>query len=185
MKEYKEIYEIVKNTLSEQRFLHSECVAARCVELAKIYGLDEEIARLIGISHDVAKEMPNNEKIKYCMDNNLDIDDIEQIHPGLLHGKIAADIGAKEYGFTEEMCSAIRCHTTGKANMSKLDKILYVADMSSADRQFPDKGYIIRLANENLDECVKYILKTGINERMEREKKVHLNSLRALNYFLR
>ena len=69
-----------------------------------------------------------------------------------------------------------------KHGLSQLDKILYVADMSSEDRNFPDKKYIIDLANKDLDECVKYILKTGITEFMEKNRKIHLNSIKALNY---
>lgn len=184
MKPYKEIYEIVKNTLSEYRFFHSECVANRCVELASIYQVDKDAARLVGIVHDIAKEMPPEEKVKYCKENHLEIDEIEKNNVGLLHGKIAADIAKKQFGFSEDLCSPIRYHTTGKENMSLLDKILYVADMTSEDRKFPDKRYVIELANKNLDECVKYILKVGINQRISQNKKVHLNSLKALNFFM-
>ena len=184
MKSYNEVYETVKNRLSESRLYHSECVANRCVELATIYKADKEAARLIGIAHDIAKEMPNNEKIDYCRKNYLEIDDIEMGNPGLLHAKIGADIAKKEFGFSEDLCSAIRYHTTGKANMSLLDKILYVADMTGADRKFPDKEYIIKLGDKYLDECVKYILKTGIVEQMKKNKKIHLNSVFALNCFL-
>lgn len=184
MKQYKEIYEKVKGILSEHRFFHSECVANRCVELATIYQVDKEAARLVGIVHDMAKEMPGDEKIKYCEENRLEIDDIERENSGLLHGKIAAHIAKKEFGFTEELCSAIQYHTTGKENMSQLDKIMYVADMTSADRQFPDKEYIIELGNRDLDECVKYILKLGITQRMSQNKKVHLNSVKALNFYM-
>ena len=78
MKSYKEIYEIVKSTLSEYRFFHSECVANRCVELASIYQVDKDAARLVGIVHDIAKEMPPEEKVKYCKENHLEIDEIEK-----------------------------------------------------------------------------------------------------------
>lgn len=184
MKDFKEVCEIVKNKLSENRFYHSECVAVRCVELANIYNVDKEAARLVGIAHDIAKEMPNEEKLKYCQENYLEIDDIEKINNGLLHAKIGAHIAKVEFGFSEDLCSAIKYHTTGKANMSLLDKILYVADMSSSDRHFPDKQYVVELGNKNLDECVKYILKVGIRQRMEQNKKIHLNSIKALNYFM-
>lgn len=184
MKQYKEIYEIVKSRLSEYRFHHSECVANRCVELATIYQVDKEAARLVGIVHDIAKEMPPEEKAKYCLENHLPIDEIEKENTGLLHGKIGADIAKKEFGFSEDLCSAIQYHTTGKENMSLLDKIMYVADMTSEDRKFPDKGYIIELGNRDLDECVKYILKIGINQRMAQNKKIHLNSVKALNFFM-
>jgi len=184
MKQYKEIYEVVKSKMSENRLYHSECVAARCVELADIYNVDKEAARLVGIVHDLAKEMPNEEKVEYCEKNNLPIDDIEAAHIGLLHGKIAAHFAKKEFGFSEDLCSAIQYHTTGKANMSQLDKILYVADMTSQDRQFPEKEYIIKLGNREIDECVKYILKAGINQQIQKNKKIHLNSIKALNYFM-
>lgn len=185
MKSYKQVYEIVKSRLSENRLYHSECVATRCVELADIYRVDKESARLVGIAHDIAKEMTNEEKIKYCKENNLEVDDIEEENIGLLHAKIGAHIAKKEFGFSEDLCSSIKYHTTGKANMSQLDKILYVADMSSADRQFPDKEYVVQLGNKELDECVKYILKLGVNHRIAQDKKIHLNSIKALNYFMK
>lgn len=184
MEEYKQIREVVQERLSEHRFYHSECVAIRCVELANIYGVDKEAARLVGIVHDIAKEMPNEEKIKYCQENYLEIDDIEKVNVGLLHAKIGAHIAKQEFGFSEDLCSAIKYHTTGKANMSQLDKILYIADMSSEDREFPDKQYVIQLGNQNLDECVKYILKIAITQRMTQNKKIHLNSIKALNFFM-
>ncbi len=185
MEEYKHVSEFVKENLSAGRFYHSECVAKRCVELADIYRADKEAARLIGIVHDVAKEMPNEEKIEYCKQNYLEIDEIEMLNPGLLHGKIGAHIAKEKFGFSEDLCSAIRFHTTGKANMSLLDKILYVADMTSDDRQFSDKDKVLKLGDTNLDECVKYILKVGIMQRIQQNKKIHLNSLKALNFFMK
>ncbi len=184
MRQYKEVYEVVKARLSEYRLHHSECVAKRCLELASIYQVDKEAARLVGLVHDIAKEMPDDEKVKYCLENHLEMDAIEKVHKGLLHGKIAADIAKKEFGFSEDLCSAIKYHTTAKENMSQLDKIMYVADMTSDDRQFPDKSYVIELGNKDLDECVKYILKLGISQRMQQNKKIHLNSLKALNFFM-
>lgn len=185
MKDYNEIYEIVKSRLSEYRLHHSECVARRCVELADIYNVDQDVARLVGITHDIAKEMPHEEKIEYCKQNHLEIDDIEAGNPGLLHAKVGAHIAKKEFGFSEDLCSAIKYHTTGKENMSLLDKIVYVADMTSNDRDFPKKEELVNLANRNLDECVKYILKLGIAQMMSADKKIHLNSIKALNYLLK
>ena len=182
MKSFKEVYDEVEKRVSEQRLYHSKCVAIRCVELADKYGVDKDAAKMVGIVHDIAKEMPSELKIEYCEKNGLEIDEIERAYPGLLHGKIGAHIAKKEFGYSEDLCSAVRYHTTGKEKMSKLDKILYVADMSSQDRNFPDKDYIIELGNKDLDECVKYILKTGISELMERNRKIHLNSIKALNY---
>ena len=182
MKSFKEVYAEVEKRLSKERLYHSKCVAIRCVELADRYGVDKESAKMVGIIHDIAKEMPNEEKLMYCKEHSLEIDNVEKSSPGLLHGKIGSHIAKTEFGYSEDLCSAIRYHTTGKEKMSQLDKTLYVADMSSEDRNFPDKKYIIDLANKDLDECVKYILKTGITELMEKNRKIHLNSIKALNY---
>lgn len=182
MKTFKEVYNEVEKRVSEHRLYHSKCVAIRCVELADKYGVDKDAAKMIGIVHDIAKEMPNDQKIQYCKEHSLEVDDIERLYPGLLHGKIGAHIAKTEFGYSEDLCSAIRYHSTGKEKMSQLDKILYVADMSSQDRNFADKEYIIELADKNLDECVKYILKTGISELMQKNRKIHLNSVKALNY---
>lgn len=184
MKSYEELYEIAKSRLSEYRFHHSECVAKRCAQLARMYGADENDAKLVGIVHDIAKELPAEERVKYCEENGLEIDEIESHSLGLLHGKIGADMAKKDFGFSEDLCSAIRCHTTGKVNMSLLDKILFVADMSSADRDFSDTEYIIELGNQNLDECVKYILKKTIQSRINENKKLHWNTILALNDFM-
>lgn len=68
--------------------------------------------------------------------------------------------------------------------MSLLDKILFVADMSGVDRKFPDSEYIVELGNRDLDECVQYILKKIIQERMDQNKKIHWNTILALNDFM-
>ena len=61
-----EANKVIKNCLSEKRYNHSVCVMERCIEYAKIYGLDETKASLMGLLHDMAKEMPKEEKVKYC-----------------------------------------------------------------------------------------------------------------------
>ena len=191
MKPYKEIYEIVKSTLSEYRFFHSQCVANRCVELASIYQVDKDAARLVGIVHDIAKEMPPEEKVKYCKENHLGIDEIEKENVGLLHGKIAADIAKKQFGFSEDLCSAICYHTTGKENMSLLDKILYVADFIEVHRDKADHLPELRkLAFEDLDEALYQILKGTLNylkrkgspiDPMTKETFEYYHSLRSLS----
>ena len=81
--------------------------------IAKKFDFDIETAAKVGIAHDIAKEIPNEEKIKYVEKNGIAIDDIEKENPSLLHAKIGEDIVIKELGFTKEMGRAIRAHTTG------------------------------------------------------------------------
>ena len=184
--EYKEIEANVKNILSEYRFTHSVGVAKKAVELAKIYGVDEEIAKKIGIAHDVAKEMTDEEMLKYAISNNIEIDEIESAKPSLLHGKIGADIALKKYGFTNDMANAIKWHTTGRENMSMLEKIIYVADKTEENR----KGTRFNLeksrelSTQNIDETLIFLMNEFITYNVKNEWLIHPETIKARNDLL-
>lgn len=77
MKTKEAIQEELKTILSEKRYLHSVGVMKKAEELAKIYGIDANISALTGLTHDIAKEISNMEKIKYVKDNHIEVDNIE------------------------------------------------------------------------------------------------------------
>ena len=183
--ELKEIAEIVKSRLSEKRFHHSKCVMDRMIELAEKFNVDTEIAAKVGIAHDIAKEIPSEEKLKYVKENNIKIDEIEMANPTLLHAKIGEHIAIKEFGFTPEMGQAIRAHTTGIINMSLLDKILFIADRTSIERNFPDIKYLNNLLEESIDEAVLYIIDKKIILQIEKKAQMHPDSIIARNYLLK
>lgn len=184
--EYKEIEANVKKILSEYRFTHSVGVAKKAVELAKIYGVDEEIAKKIGIAHDIAKEMTDEEMLEYAKTNNIEIDEIETVKPSLLHGKIGADIAAKKYGFTEDMVNAIKWHTTGRKNMSMLEKIIYVADKTEENR----KGTRFNLeksrelSTQNIDATLIFLMNEFITYNVINEWLIHPETIDARNDLL-
>lgn len=182
--ELEKITEIVKDRLSEKRFYHSQCVMERCEELAKQLKYDVEIAKKVGIAHDIAKEMPNEEKIEYARKNNIQIDEIEFSNPTLLHAKIGADIAEKELGFTKEMSTAIRAHTTGIENMNILDKILFIADRTSKERGFSDIDYLNSLLAKDIDEAVLYIFDKKITLQIEKKAQMHPDTVIARNNLL-
>lgn len=179
-----EIKNVVKNTLSEKRYNHSLCVMEMAEKLAVKYSVDVEEARLVGLTHDIAKEMPDEEKLSYAKENNLPVDEIEKLSPGLLHGKIGADICKKKFGFSDEMCTAISLHTTGAANMNLLSKILFVADVIGADRTYGNVDYVRSLAFENLDKCILFILNFIIEDCIKKDKLIHINTINTRNYML-
>ena len=183
--EEEKIKEFVKNKLSEKRYYHSLCVVKQCEILAHQYNIDIGVARKIGLAHDIAKELSKEEKLNYILQNNIEIDEIEREKTGLLHGKIGADIAKKEFGFTEEMCSAISCHTTGKQNMSILDKLLFIADAIGEDRQWPDVEDVRKLAINNINDAVLYILDMTIQEKLDEKELIHINSILARNSILK
>lgn len=179
------IQEIVKERLSERRFYHSECVMERCEQLAKRFEVDIEVAKKVGIAHDIAKEMSETEKIKYANNNNIEIDEVEKENIGLLHAKIGADIAKKEFGFSKEMVDAISAHTTGSTNMTLLAKILFIADRTSKERNFPDIELLNNLLEKNINEAVLYILDKKIQLQIEKRQVMHPNSIIARNNLLK
>ena len=182
--ELEEIQEYIKKQLSEKRYYHSKCVMERAEKLAKQLGADIEIAKKIGIAHDVAKEMSEEEKLKYVDENNIEIDDTERKNTSLLHAKIGKDIAIKIFGFSENMGQAIANHTTGNKNMDIYSKILFIADRTSEDRNFEDLEYLNQLVDKNIDEAVLYILDKKIELQIKKRASIHVNGIIARNYIL-
>ena len=176
-----EITKDVKNTLSEKRYIHCIGVMEQAAYLAKKYGYDIDIARVVGIAHDIAKEIPEEEKLKYVEQNNIEIDKIESVNIGLLHAKIGADICKKKYNFTEEMQNAIKYHTTGDENMNILAKIIFVADKTEKNRKYEDLKTVRDLADEDLDKCILYILDYMLVDNVNKKKLIHPNSIKIRN----
>lgn len=184
--EYNQIKNDIKTILSEYRFTHSIGVAKKAVELAKLYDVDEEIAKKAGIAHDIAKEMTDEELLEYAKANNIEIDEIETVKPSLLHGKIGADIVAKKYGFTEDMVNAIKWHPTGRKNMSMLEKIIYVADKTEENRK--ETRFNIEksreLATQNIDDALIFLMNKFITYNIENERLIHPETIKARNDLL-
>ena len=180
----KEIQEYIKSKLSEKRYYHSVCVMERSRELALKFEADVEIAQKISIAHDVAKEMSEEEKLKYVEENNIEIDDTERKNTGLLHAKIGKDIAIKEFEFNESMGKAIENHTTGNKDMDIYSKILFIADRTSKDRNFEDLEYLNQLVDKGIDEAVIYILDKKIKLQIEKRASIHINGIIARNYLL-
>jgi len=182
--ELNKIQEYVKKQLSEKRYNHSVGVMERSKELAIKYGADVEKCAKIGIAHDIAKEIPEEDKIKYCVENNIEIDDTEKINTTLLHAKIGKDIAIKKFDFTEDMGQAIANHTTGNKNMDIYSKILFIADRTSIDRHFEDLDYLKSLEDKGIDEAVLYILDKKIELQIKKRAQIHLNGIIARNSLL-
>lgn len=158
MKSYEEIYEIVKASMSEKRFKHSEKVMERCVEFAKLYGEDVEKAKLIGIAHDIAKEIPKDRRVEEAEKVGTVLDDFEKKHTSLIHAKHGAVICRDQFGFSEDMCEAVSYHSTAKPNMTKLDKILFLADFCEETREFPEAKVAYEKGKKDLEDGYLYTL---------------------------
>lgn len=179
-----EIKEYVKENLSEKRYNHSVGVMERSIELAKKYGADVDTCAKIGIAHDIAKELSEEEKLEYVKNNNIEIDEIERKNTPLLHAKIGKDIAIKKLGFSESMGEAIKNHTTGNKNMDIYSKILFIADRTSVDRNFEDLDYLNQLVDVGIDEAVLYIFDKKIELQIKKKAQIHPNGIIARNYLL-
>lgn len=182
--QFEEIKKEVKKAMSNKRYNHSCGVAKRAVELARLYGINEEKAQLVGIAHDIAKEMPKKEVIEYASANNIVFDEIEKQEPGLWHSKIGADICEKRFGFTEEMKQAILYHTTGNINMNLFDKIIYIADKTEENRTSEALVKAREISNKNIEEGLLQVAKRAIEYSLQKESLIHPDTINLINHII-
>ena len=147
MEEIEKIKEDLKQILSEKRYIHSIGAMEKAIELAKVYGEDEEKPTSTTLTHDIAKEMTVEEYYKYAEENNVELSKDDKMCTSVLHGIIGADIVKKKYGFTAEMCRAIYYHTTGITNMTTFEKIIFLADKVE-ERTRPKDEAILWIADD-------------------------------------
>ena len=176
-----EIQKEIKDRLSEKRYYHSQCVMERCEELAIKFDFNVETAKKVGISHDIAKELTDEEKLEYCEENNIEVDETERKNISLLHAKIGADMVKKYFGFNDIMSNAIKAHTTGLPKMDKLSKILFIADRTSKDRNLPDIDYINELLENDINQAILYILDKKIELQIKKQANIHINTVITRN----
>jgi len=178
------IKEELKTILSEKRYLHSIGTMKMAKLLAKKHNIDEEKAALVGLLHDIAKEIPYEETLDYMQKNQIEIDEIEKISPSLLHAKIGAHLAKNKYDFTYEMSQAVKYHTTGHPDMDKLAKIIYIADKIEETRIYDEVEKVRGLAMKDLDETMLYILNYNIQKNIDKNKLIHPNSILLRNKIL-
>lgn len=119
----------LKKYIDEMRFHHTMGVMYTAAALAMCYGEDPERAQVAGLLHDCAKCMPNAKKLKLCSQKGIPVSEAEQQSPYLLHARIGAYIAKEKYHVEDpEILSAIEFHTTGKSEMTLLEKIIFIAD---------------------------------------------------------
>ena len=141
----KQAKELVRSRLSDKRYEHTLNVKKMAVRLAKRYGVDEDKAALAALLHDSAKEISKDEMRELA---------------SVWHGICAAILARTRWGVEDEaILSAIACHTAGKAGMSKLDKVVYLADMTSKERDWPGVGKLRKLEMKDLDAAMLAALK--------------------------
>lgn len=178
-----EFFDIIKMRLSPQRLYHSICVAEKAKHLAEKYGADAEKAYTAGLVHDIMKNQPVSKMLELIESDGQTLTDSEKAITVTLHAIAGEVYLRKNLGVTdEELLSAVRWHTTGKENMSLFEKIIYVADLVSDDREYPDVKEVRELAEENLDKTLLRGLSFTIEDNARKYKLIHIDTVKAYNY---
>lgn len=177
--EYKKI---IRPLMSEYRYTHSVNVSKEAVKLAKRYGADEEKAAVAGILHDITKEMPKEEQLQIILDSGIILDDIQKNAPKLWHG-LSGSLYIKKYiGIDDEdILNAICYHTTGRAGMSVLEKIIFVADFTSEERTYKGVATMRKKSKKSLEDAMLYGFKFTFSDLSSRELAIHPDELSCYN----
>ena len=168
-------YSMVK----EKRVRHIRGTEEEAVRLAKRWGADETLARRAGILHDCTKYLELEEQLALCERYGVELDELERSAVKLLHSKTGACIARAVFGEPDEVYWAIFWHTTGKADMTTLEKILYVADYMEPNRDFEGVERLRELAYQDLDKALLLGVEMTIQEMEERKLPIHKNTLQA------
>lgn len=152
-----EITEILKGNLPEKRFIHSLNVAERAVFLAWKYGADTDKAYFAGLVHDICKGFTHEEQHRIIESAGIRLDEESEASPKIWHATAGSVYIRDRLGVKDpDIINAVRYHTTGRAGMSILEKVIYMADLTSRERDYPDAEYTRRLTDHDLLQGMKY-----------------------------
>ena len=181
--EYTSWRKLLKGRLLEKRYIHSLNVADSARALAKKYGADEEKAYFAGLVHDIMKNASDDEQLQIMGKGGIILTRTEKENKKLWHAMAGECYLRTEMGITDkDILNAVRYHTTGRAGMSILEKVVYIADYISAERDYSDADVMRELSwNEGLDEAALYALKFSFKSLSKKEKLIHTDSVEYYN----
>ncbi len=181
-----EIDKYLKRNLSEKRYNHSMGVADTAVRLAEHYGADEKLAYITGIAHDCAKEIDAQTAITLLRERyKIQVDNVMTENPRLLHGPLGACIAQDKFEISNEaVLDAIKYHTTGRADMPLLTKIVYIADYIEPNRTYNDVEELRELTYRDLDQGILFSLDYTIGELVKNNRLIHPDTIHCRNHLL-
>ena len=176
-----ELLDKIAQKMSAKRFTHVLGVEETALKLAKIYHGNLEKASIAALVHDYAKERSDEEMIALIHEKSLD-ERLIAFGNNIWHGIAGAELIKKELDvFDEEILNAVRRHTTGDAQMTLLDKIIYVADYIEPNRSFPNVDEARKIAFQNLDQAVKYETKQTLSFLIEKQALIYPKTIDTYN----
>lgn len=173
--------QIVKDQLTEKRYLHTIGVLETAMKLAKKYNADGEKVQLAAIFHDYAKFRSVNEMKQLVIDEKLDAR-LLKYGSELLHAPVGSILVQREVGISDEdVLNGIRYHTTGRPKMTILEKIIFIADYIEPNRNFPGVEEVRALTERNLDDALILAITNTVNFLMKKKQPVFPDTLATYN----
>lgn len=173
---------VAQSMLRHKRIAHVLGTEETAARLARRWGEDEEAARRAALLHDCTKKLDREQHLALCRQYGIRLDRQEEKEEKLLHAITGAAVAREVFGVSRSIESAIRWHTTGKADMTGLEKIIYLADYIEPTRDFCDLTRLRELAFQDLDGAMLLGLDMAVEDLKKRGVAVHADSVRARDY---
>jgi len=168
--------------LSKKRFNHSINVANQAISLAETFGEDKQKAYLAGLLHDICKEMDFDEQENLVINSTLNVCEVERNSQPLWHAIAGAEFVKSHFQIgDEDIINSIRWHTVGRANMSNMEKIVYLADLVSIDREYKDVKKMRKLCFKDLDEAMLEAFKFAFIQAFSKNNTIPIPTLEGYN----
>ena len=177
-----ELERVVVSLLKESRVKHVLGCAQTCAELAALYGADETDALRAGLLHDITKALDGDLQLTLCREYGMILDTFSRQNPKTLHALTGSLVAQRIFWEKREVVDAICSHTTGKADMNLLEKILYVADYMEPNRDFPGVEALRYLAYTDITKALKLGLTMTLEMLHRQQREVSPESADALAY---
>ncbi len=175
----------LQKRMPNNRFQHVLRVTETAKSLARIHGESIEAAETAALFHDIAKFM-DEEEMRVLLMEHQENPSLFEFHKELWHAPAGAIIASEEFGIHDrDILNAIRFHTTGRAEMSKLEMILYIADMTEPGREFPGIDELRLLAVEPLENSMRACIIQTVKHLIGKPVPVYPDSIECYNYFVK
>ena len=170
--------------MKPKRIPHVAGCETEAVRLAEHWGADVDEAREAAILHDITKHLDMDDQLQLCRKYDIMTDTVEAAEVKLLHAKTGAAVARFEYGMSQAVSDAIMWHTTGRADMTLLEKIIYIADYMEPTREFEGVDILRSLAYSDLNLAIVMGLKMSIEDMRSRGITPHLRTEESLQWLL-
>ncbi len=176
----------LKENLSPKRYQHSLNVAAECRKIAEKYGDDSDKAYFAGLLHDVCKELPGAEQKKLVLKSGFTVCREELETRSLWHAIAGAYFVKTFFGVEDiDIINSIRFHTVGRAGMSKIEEIVYLADLVSADRTYKEVDKMRKFVYSDLNTAMLEALRFSIKDVIKKNGMLPVCTVEGYNFYTR